>query len=80
MTDPYVWRDGHNRLAFWQRRCFDHNCRNEDALWNKVRYCHMNPVTRGLVRIPGDYPWSSYRWYYELGGVVLKLNVSREAL
>lgn len=28
-----------------------------------VRYIHMNPVRAGLVRQPGDYPWSSHRDY-----------------
>jgi len=32
----------------------------------KARYCHRNPVTRGLVEDPGSWRWSSYRWL-ELG-------------
>ena len=27
-------------------------------------YMHNNPVTRGLVSSPGDWPWSSWRFYY----------------
>jgi hypothetical protein len=25
---------------------------------------HNNPVKRGLVRQPGDWPWSSWRFYF----------------
>ncbi len=24
---------------------------------------HNNPVTRGLVTSPGDWPWSSWPWF-----------------
>ncbi|PLT35783.1 transposase [Bacillus sp. V5-8f] len=27
------------------------------------RYIHLNPVEAGLVKNPGDYPWSSYTVY-----------------
>ncbi len=29
----------------------------------KLRYMHRNPVARGLVQEPGQWPWSSYRSY-----------------
>jgi putative transposase len=29
----------------------------------KIRYIHLNPVRRGLVEKPEDWPWSSYRHY-----------------
>ena len=51
------------KFAFWQRRCFDRNCRDADEVTQKIRYCHRNPVQRGLVRKPEDYKWSSYGWY-----------------
>ena len=46
-----------------QRRCYDHNCRSIESVREKVRYCHNNPVARGLVNAPGDWEWSSYNWY-----------------
>ncbi len=49
--------------AVWQRRCYDHNCRTQEIVIEKIRYCHTNPVKSGLVRVPGDWPWSSFRWY-----------------
>ncbi len=53
--------DGHP--AIWQRRCYDHNCRSTTVVTEKIIYCHNNPVRRGLVNNPEDWPWSSYRWY-----------------
>lgn len=32
-------------------------------LFEKIRYCHSNPVTRGLVKSSIDYRWSSARAY-----------------
>ena len=29
----------------------------------KLRYIHRNPVRRGLVDKPEDWPWSSFRHY-----------------
>ena len=28
-----------------------------------IRYIHRNPVKRGLVEKPEDWPWSSFRHY-----------------
>jgi putative transposase len=49
--------------VFWQKRCYDHNCRNTESVKEKITYCHNNPVKRGLVSEPGEYKWSSYNWY-----------------
>jgi putative transposase len=49
--------------AVWQRRCYDHNCRTPEIVVEKLKYCHDNPVKRGLVNHPEDWPWSSYNWY-----------------
>ncbi len=35
----------------------------EDHLHVLTRYIHMNPVRAGIVRIPEEYRWSSYRDY-----------------
>jgi len=49
--------------VFWQRRCYDHNCRTPESVKEKIIYCHNNPVRRGLVVEPGEYRWSSHNWY-----------------
>ena len=58
-----VHRDGKERFAFWQRRYYDHNCRSKDTVIEKINYCHNNPIKKRLVTEPGEWKWSSYRWY-----------------
>jgi putative transposase len=48
---------------FWQARYFDANIRGEAARSEVIRYIHRNPVKRGLVERPEQYPWSSYNHY-----------------
>jgi putative transposase len=48
---------------FWQARYFDANIRGEEARTEVIRYIHRNPVKRGLVETPEQYPWSSYDHY-----------------
>ena len=48
------------RDQFWQRRYYDFNVFTEDKRVEKLRYMHRNPVVRGLVEKPEDYPWSSF--------------------
>jgi putative transposase len=47
------------RDQFWQRRYHDFNVYSEQKRVEKLRYMHRNPVARGLVERPQDYPWSS---------------------
>lgn len=53
--------------AFWQRRFYDFNVWGEKKLRQKLEYMHRNPVDRGLVKHPKDWPWSSWN-FYEGGG------------
>jgi len=69
-----IVRNGVKRPAFWQARCYDHNCRTPQTVREKIIYCHKNPVTRGLVDAPENWPWSSYRWYSGLDGVELEID------
>ena len=50
-----------SRPHFWQTRYYDFNILTYPKFTEKLRYMHRNPVTRGLVTHPEDYPWSSYR-------------------
>jgi putative transposase len=66
MTLPDVCRivrHGTERKAFWQPRCYDHNCRTPETVMEKIHYCHNNPVKRRLVAEPREWKWSSYNWY-----------------
>ncbi len=45
---------------FWQRRFYDFNVCTPEKRIEKLRYMHRNPVKRGLVEKPEDWPWSSF--------------------
>jgi putative transposase len=48
---------------FWQRRYYDFNVHSEEKRVEKLRYVRRNPVKRGLVEKPEQWPWSSFRHY-----------------
>jgi putative transposase len=62
------------RPAILHRRCYDHNCRTVETVQEKIRYCHFNPVHRGLVSTTADWPWSSFRWYEGYRDVPLAID------
>jgi REP element-mobilizing transposase RayT len=43
--------------AIWQDESFDHVLRGEESLRETIEYIRQNPVRRGLVKNPEDYPW-----------------------
>ena len=45
---------------FWQRRYYDFNVHTELKRVEKLQYMHSNPVRRGLVEKPEEWPWSSF--------------------
>jgi putative transposase len=49
--------------SFWQARYCDFNVWSQRKFVEKLRYIHRNPVTRGLVALPEEWPWSSFRHY-----------------
>ena len=56
-------RPGKECYRFWQEGPgYDKNIWSMDKVVEKARYCHWNPVRRGLVKDPGRWKWSSYRW------------------
>lgn len=48
---------------FWQERYYDFNVWSEEKRIEKLRYLHRNPLARGLVEKPEDWPWSSFPHY-----------------
>ena len=46
---------------FWQERYYDFNVWSRKKHEEKRHYIHFNPVRRGLVERPEDWPWSSFR-------------------
>ncbi|HKF06646.1 MAG TPA: transposase [Candidatus Sulfotelmatobacter sp.] len=68
---PYSAVDPHR---FWQVRFYDFNVWTEKKRIEKLRYIHSNPVTRGLVGSPEQWPWSSFRWYLSREKGPVKIN------
>ena len=46
-----------------QRRFYDFNVWSHKKKTEKLQYMHCNPVKRGLVCDPKDWPWSSCSFY-----------------
>jgi putative transposase len=56
--------------SFWEPRFYDFNVWSNDQRGEKLNYMHMNPVKRGLVQKPEDWPWSSAYFYRYRQGTI----------
>jgi len=70
----WLAEDASGLRSFWQRRFHDFNVFTAKKKNEKLHYMHMNPVKRGLVKHPKDWPWSSYSFYSRKGMVLLSVN------
>ena len=50
---------GRTENRFWQDESFDHWVRTNSEFNRTRAYIEQNPVAAGLVKTPGDWPWSS---------------------
>ena len=50
------------RGPVWQDESFDHILRREEKLEEKVEYVRQNPVRKGLVKAPEEYPYTWVEW------------------
>jgi putative transposase len=50
-----VWQESFKDVPLWSLW----------MIWQKINYIHANPVKARLVRSARDYPWSSFRAFYE---------------
>lgn len=53
--------------AVWQRRFYEHACRDDNDLKRCIDYVHVNPLKHRLVDRVIDWPWSSFHRYVRLG-------------
>ncbi len=44
----------------WQHQFWDRFVRHAKELNDRLTYLHLNPVRKGLVQRPEEWPWSSY--------------------
>ncbi|MEO7453511.1 MAG: transposase, partial [Fimbriimonadales bacterium] len=64
-----------DKYRFWQKgKGFDRNLFSTKAIHAAINYLHANPVRRGLCENDLDYPWSSARFYAEVGEVLFSVN------
>ena len=59
---------------FWQKRFYDFNVYSPAKRREKLEYMHRNPVTRGLVKDPKDWVWSSYSSYSRRGTPMVEID------
>jgi putative transposase len=60
-------RERHGERAVWQRRFWEHTCKDQDDLNRCIDYIHWNPVKHGLAEQVRAYPWSSFHRYAAQG-------------
>ncbi|HEY5316139.1 MAG TPA: transposase, partial [Pirellulales bacterium] len=60
-------RQRRGEQAVWQRRFWEHVCRDEDDLKRCVDYVHWNPKKHGLVQRVADWPWSTFHRFVQQG-------------
>jgi REP-associated tyrosine transposase len=63
-----------SRDRLWQRRFYPFNIFTEKKFQEKLDYMHNNPVTRGRVSSPGEWPWSSSRFYYLEDASIMRMD------
>ncbi|MGC4007301.1 MAG: transposase [Pirellulales bacterium] len=67
-TDPRsASRRTRGELAVWQRRFYEHTCRDDADVKRCVDYAHVNPLKHGLVERVRDWPWSTFHRYVRNG-------------
>ncbi len=59
---------------FWQLRYYDRALRTVKEFRDSLQYMHMNPVRKGLVTKPEDWPWSSIHCYGGPGPIRLRVD------
>jgi putative transposase len=62
-----VSRSRRNELAFWQRRFWEHQIRDDDDLARHLDYIHWNPVKHGLVKSVKEWRYSTFHKYVVRG-------------
>jgi putative transposase len=67
--------NGEVHYRFWQRGGgYDRNVTDPATVRAMIDYIHHNPVRRGLVKAPEEWPWSSARFYAGMPGVTLEMD------
>ena len=54
----------------WQEGSHPQQIQNDEMMWQKIEYIHLNPVKRGYVDDPLHWRWSSARNYARQPGLI----------
>lgn len=65
---PHTWPH------FWQKRFYDFNVWSHKKKAEKLLYMHLNPVKRGLVAHPAEWPWSSFGFYKDGSNGLVRID------
>ena len=57
-----------------RRRFYDFNVWSQKKKIEKLGYMHSNPVKRGLVGHPRDWPWSSFSFYNQTAAPLISID------
>jgi len=57
-------RDNGWKYSLWEHKPNTRLLWNEQMLWQRIQYTHLNPVRAGLVDHPNDWRWSSARIFH----------------
>lgn len=60
-------RQRRGERGVWQRRFFEHTCRDERDFQRCFDYIHVNPLKHNLVERVSDWPLSTFHRYVEQG-------------
>jgi len=61
-------------VSIWQHQFLDHMIRKKEDYKQHIEYIHFNPIKHKIVGEISDYPWSSYRNYYQNDDSILKID------
>ncbi|EAQ82010.1 REP-associated tyrosine transposase [Blastopirellula marina] len=67
IEEPSLSRKVRQEQSLWQRRFFEHMCRDAADLKRCLDYVHVNPVKHKLASRVRDWRWSSFHRYVRLG-------------
>ncbi len=57
-------RSDGSKYTIWQRHPDVRLLWNEQMLWQRIQYTHLNPVRAGLIDHPNEWKWSSARIWH----------------
>ena len=66
-------------IDYWPTSAAVNDCiRTEADYWTRFNYIHHNPVKHGYVEQMEDWPFSSYRYYFENQGEEWLMDAFRQ--